>query len=106
MSRFIQSTQHLRTIMQLLRDSSVRIRVEAFHVFKLFVANPKKPPEVTQILAMNRDKLLDFLDTLGESSEGDAPAGEQQGDSEQRTLLDEKRSIIAVIESLQPVPPP
>jgi len=30
-----------------LIDKSKNIQFEAFHVFKVFVANPRKPPEVT-----------------------------------------------------------
>lgn len=44
--KFISSKENLKTIMLLLRDKSPAIQFEAFHVFKVFVANPKKPPEV------------------------------------------------------------
>lgn len=44
--KFISSKDNLKTIMLLLRDKSPAIQFEAFHVFKVFVANPKKPPEV------------------------------------------------------------
>jgi hypothetical protein len=33
--------------MNALRDRSRSIQFEAFHIFKIFVANPNKHPEVT-----------------------------------------------------------
>jgi calcium binding protein 39 len=48
-------------MMNLLRDTSANIQFEAFHVFKVFVANPKKPEAICQILINNRDKLIAYL---------------------------------------------
>ncbi|XP_066357397.1 putative MO25-like protein At5g47540 isoform X3 [Miscanthus floridulus] len=61
MMRYVSSKEHLMIQMNLLRDESVAIQVEAFHVFKLFVANQEQPPEITSILRANRSKLLRFL---------------------------------------------
>lgn len=36
-------------------------RLEAFHVFKIFVANPKKTDKVERLLIKNKDKLIHFL---------------------------------------------
>ena len=47
--------------MKLLRDERKMIQYEAFHVFKVFVANPKKSKDVKKILLKNREKLLRFL---------------------------------------------
>lgn len=49
-------------MMNLLRDKSRNIQFEAFHVFKVFVANPQKPAEIMSILSKNREKLLTFLE--------------------------------------------
>ena len=38
------------------------MQFEAFHVFKVFVANPRKPDDVKQILVANRDKLIAYLE--------------------------------------------
>ena len=48
-------------MMNLLRDTSANIQFEAFHVFKVFVANPKKPEAISQILVNNRKKLIAYL---------------------------------------------
>lgn len=61
MTRYIASTENLRLIMEALRDKSKNIQFEAFHVFKVFVANPHKPPAIASILRRNKDKLLRFL---------------------------------------------
>ncbi|XP_062208828.1 putative MO25-like protein At5g47540 [Phragmites australis] len=61
MARYVISKEHLMVLMNLLRDQSKVIQVEAFHVFKLFAANQNKPPEIVSILRTNRSKLLRFL---------------------------------------------
>lgn len=47
--------------MNLLRDKSRNIQFEAFHVFKVFVANPNKTRQVQEILQKNKERLLKFL---------------------------------------------
>ena len=64
MMRYITSKDNLKDIMLLLRDTSEAIQFEAFHVFKVFVANPKKPPEITRILLNNRSKLIAYLENF------------------------------------------
>ncbi|CAB3411393.1 unnamed protein product [Caenorhabditis bovis] len=61
MNKFITSPENLKTIMELLRDKRRNIQYEAFHVFKIFVANPNKPRPILDILNRNRDKLVEFL---------------------------------------------
>ncbi|KAG5436962.1 hypothetical protein PCANB_001372 [Pneumocystis canis] len=61
MTTYIQSSENLKLIMNLLRDKSRNIQFEAFHVFKVFVANPNKTKQVSSILIRNKDKLLVFL---------------------------------------------
>jgi calcium binding protein 39 len=61
MFNYVKSKQQLMLVMNLLRSSSRTIQHEAFHVFKVFVANPKKPADIRAILISNREKLLRFL---------------------------------------------
>ncbi|KAK4588580.1 hypothetical protein RGQ29_019548 [Quercus rubra] len=58
MTRYVSSRDNLRILMNLLRESSKTIQIEAFHVFKLFAANQNKPPDIISILVANRSKLL------------------------------------------------
>ena len=61
MTLYISSADNLKLMMNLLRDRSKNIQYEAFHVFKVFVANPNKPPAVLDILKRNQERLLQFL---------------------------------------------
>ncbi|KAG8483249.1 hypothetical protein CXB51_022190 [Gossypium anomalum] len=58
MKRYILEVRYLKTMMTLLRDSSKNIQISAFHIFKVFVANPNKPREIKIILAKNHEKLF------------------------------------------------
>jgi calcium binding protein 39 len=70
MTRYIANEANLKMMMNLLRDKSKNIQFEAFHVFKVFVANPKKPPQIESILRRNKDKLLVFLRNFHNDKEG------------------------------------
>jgi len=61
MTRYISCPDNLKLMMNLLKDKSRNIQFEAFHVFKVFVANPNKPRPIADILLRNKDKLVDFL---------------------------------------------
>ena len=76
-------------VMHLLRDTSPHITLDAFHVFKVFVANPNKPPDVVKILHDNKVKLCRYLTTLHQERE--------ESDTQFR---DEKALIVATIEGL------
>ncbi|KAJ4755579.1 Calcium-binding protein 39-like [Rhynchospora pubera] len=62
MMRYVSSKDNLMILMNLLRETSKNIQMEAFHVFKLFVANRNKPPEIVTILVTNKSKILRLLD--------------------------------------------
>ena len=70
MTRYIANEANLKMMMNLLRDKSKNIQFEAFHVFKVFVANPKKPPQIESILRRNKEKLLVFLRDFHNDKEG------------------------------------
>lgn len=60
MTRYVESDANLKLCMNLLRDDRRMINYEGFHIFKVFVANPKKSPSVLRILVNNKEKLLKF----------------------------------------------
>ncbi len=91
MTAYVDRGDHLQLIMKLLRDDRKMIQYEAFHVFKVFVANPKKSDAVRNILIKNRDKLLKFLPRFLED----------RTDDDQFT--DEKSYLVRQIEEL-PMP--
>ncbi|XP_072034243.1 LOW QUALITY PROTEIN: calcium-binding protein 39-like [Amphiura filiformis] len=61
MTKYISNPDNLKLMMNLLKDSSRNIQFEAFHVFKVFVANPNKTKPILDILLKNKEKLVDFL---------------------------------------------
>lgn len=66
MVQYVADPANLVLMMNLLKDPSRSIQFEAFHVFKVFVANPNKTPPIVEILANNRDKLLKYLSDFHE----------------------------------------
>ncbi|THH20622.1 hypothetical protein EW146_g756 [Bondarzewia mesenterica] len=113
MTRYIANEANLKMMMNLLRDKSKNIQFEAFHVFKVrflysyvrtrkqlmavivggymvvqvFVANPKKPPQIENILRRNKDKLLIFLKNF-------------HNDKDDEQFTDEKQFLIVQIQGL------
>ncbi|GJJ12476.1 hypothetical protein Clacol_006718 [Clathrus columnatus] len=87
MTRYIGNEANLKMMMNLLRDKSRNIQFEAFHVFKVFVANPKKPPSIENILRKNKEKLLVFLKGF-------------HNDKEDEQFSDEKQFLVVQIQGL------
>merc|ERR1712012_533695 len=71
MMRYINDPEHLKLMMILLQGRSKIIQIEAFHVFKVFVANPRKSKQVLDILTKNKEKLIDFLQSFQKDKEGE-----------------------------------
>ena len=46
MTRYISNPDNLKLMMNMLKEKSRNIQFEAFHVFKVFVANPNKPKPI------------------------------------------------------------
>lgn len=61
MCRYVESGENLKLIMWQLKDDRRMVQYEAFHVFKIFAANPNKSVEVQKFLIMNKQRLLKFL---------------------------------------------
>lgn len=89
MIRYVSNRSNLIAIMILLRDASAHITLDAFHVFKIFVANPNKPPEIVRILTENKVKLVKYLSGLHKEKE--------ENDEQFR---DEKALVLATLEAL------
>ncbi|XP_026407546.1 putative MO25-like protein At5g47540 [Papaver somniferum] len=89
MMKYVCSKDNLRILMNLLREQSKNIPLEAFHVFKLFAANQNKPPEIVDILVANRSKLLRFF-------------SEFKIDKEDEQFEADKAQVIKEIVALEP----
>ncbi|KAK1063748.1 Hym1p [Friedmanniomyces endolithicus] len=61
MTRYVDRGDNLKLIMYQLKDDRRMVQYEAFHVFKIFAANPNKSYEVQKFLIMNKQRLLKFL---------------------------------------------
>lgn len=95
MMKYVDSGEHLKICMKLLKDDRKMVQYEGFHVFKVFVANPNKSVAVQRILINNRDRLLKFLPRFLED----------RTDDDQFT--DEKSFLVRQIELLpkEPIEP-
>jgi len=88
MTRYISNSSNMKLMMNLLREQSKSIQFEAFHVFKVFVANPNKPKPVMDILLKNKSRLVTFLEQF-------------QNDREDDQFKEEKQYLIKQIQSLE-----
>ena len=91
MIKYIKNRKHLRRVMLMLRDPHPAIQYEAFHVFKVFVANPSKPPEVVEVLLANRNKLVEYLRNF-------------QNDRDDEMFNEEKALLIDTLENKLSLP--
>uniref|UniRef100_A0A7S1TID2 Uncharacterized protein n=1 Tax=Compsopogon caeruleus TaxID=31354 RepID=A0A7S1TID2_9RHOD len=87
MTRYISSPDNLKLIMNLLLDSRKNIQYEAFHIFKIFVANPKKSPPVHTILRKNKDRMIAYLSDF-------------LTDRDDEQFQDDRQVILAEIENM------
>lgn len=89
---YVTNEHFLQIHMNLLRDDSKSIQFDAFHVFKIFVANPKKPPRVHSILYRNRDRLLKLLATITSKA------------ADETVVAEDLRVVVTVIAALEAPP--
>lgn len=89
MKRYILEVRYLKTMMALLKDSSKNIQISAFHIFKVFVANPHKPREIIELLARNHKELLRLLNKLPADKGGD----DEQFEEEKELIIEEIQRV-------------
>jgi len=92
MTKYISSPDNLKLMMNMLKDNKRNIQFEAFHVFKVFVANPNKPKPIMDILLRNQEKLIDFLSKFHTDR------------TEDEQFNDEKAYLIKQIKELKEAP--
>ena len=95
MMKYIGDKNNLKIIMQMLRHRQPLIQFEAFHVFKVFVANPEKPADVAEILSANKSKLITFLQTFQNEKDDEQFA-------EEKVMLIETLNRMPTIQILPP----
>lgn len=95
MTTYVNDVNNLRLVMTLMRNKSQNIKFEAFQIFKIFVANPKKTRPVEDTLIKNQVKLIDFLNNF--------KFPDQKKEDEQ--FNDEKKFVISKLSALTPLSP-
>lgn len=88
MIKYISDRENLKLMMTMLKDRSNAIQFEAFHIFKVFVANPNSPYPVKLVLWNNKKRLISYLKTF-------------QKDREDQQFMDEKVLIIEHLAALE-----
>ncbi|KAJ8028535.1 Calcium-binding protein 39-like [Holothuria leucospilota] len=88
MTRYINNPENLKLVMNLLRDKDDEVQFEAFHVFKIFVANPNKAQAIFDVLEKDKNKLLDLINQFHTHR------------TEDEQFNDEKNYLIAQIQEL------
>jgi calcium binding protein 39 len=91
MLAYVGEELFLRVHMKLLKDPSKFIQLEAFHIFKLFVANPRKPPRVMRTLLKNQVQLVRHVEALAHCRPDDPK------------LCDDIRVVVEKVQALEPV---
>lgn len=92
MLAYVSNEQYLPFHMNLLRENSKVLQVDAFHIFKIFAVNPQKPQRVQQILYKNRERLIKLIGTLKPIKREDA------------SFQDEQAAVIQALMHLEALP--
>lgn len=93
MMKYIEDRDNLKLMMNMLKNNSNAIQFEAFHVFKVFVANPKQTYPIKLVLWNNKKRLIDYLKKF-------------QKDREDPQFISEKELVIKHLEQItRPVEP-
>merc|ERR1711964_713168 len=78
MMQYINNKKNLQLMMRLLKAQSKAIQFEAFHIFKVFVANPNKNADILKILSQNKSKLIRFLSDFQKEKDDEQFINEKQ----------------------------
>ncbi|KAL7662874.1 Uncharacterized protein ABC855_g4372 [[Candida] zeylanoides] len=88
LNRYFDDTGNLKLVMILLSDRSKNLQIEGFHIFKFFVAKPKKSQKVLEILIKNKENFLALFRNFDVAHANDA------------NLVEERDYIIGEIQKL------
>lgn len=86
---YFDDARSLKIVMILLSDKLKNVQTEGFHIFKFFVAKPKKLPKIIDILAKNKDNFEHFFANFDVNNS--APG-----------LVEERDYILHEIQKLEP----
>jgi calcium binding protein 39 len=88
MVQFVAKEEYLKAILILLGNSSKVVQFEAFHIFKIFAANPNKTLKITKLLVQNYERIVKLLDHI------------EQDRAEDSEFRQDKNAVVAKLQSL------
>eukprot|EP00924_Labyrinthula_sp_SR-Ha-C_P014421 snap_masked-scaffold_20-processed-gene-5.88-mRNA-1 protein AED:0.30 eAED:0.30 QI:0/-1/0/1/-1/1/1/0/435 len=88
MIQYIGDKDNLILIMKIMRRKEPSIKLEAFHVFKIFAANPNKTKIILEILFKNKEKLIRYLSSVTTAKD-------------EEMFNDERNLVIKALENLK-----
>lgn len=71
MKKYVANWMNLKEVILLMSASSTNLQFEAFHVFKVFTANPEMEPRVRTVLIKNKARLIDLLGSMDAKRHGE-----------------------------------
>lgn len=89
MIQFVNRDAYLKPILVLLGNQSKVVQFEAFHIFKIFAANPNKPLKVSKILNQNHERIIKLLNQI------------EQDRLDDNEFRQDKNAVVAKLEALE-----
>ena len=89
MIHFVGKEDHLKLVLVLLGNSSKVVQFEAFHIFKIFAANPNKTPKIVKMLSLNSDRIFKLLNII------------EQDRLDDNEFRQDKMAVVTKLQSLQ-----
>jgi len=89
MLKYVNDPDNLKLVMNALKGGKNQ-QIAVFHVLKIFISNPRKSTDVAEILALNKNKLITFLNKF-----------EKHRDKEDPRLDKDKESMLEKLNELK-----
>lgn len=84
--RFLEDVENLQLVMYLFNTQSKKVQYQSYSLFKLFVINPRRSPQITSALKKNKNRLISFIQVI-----------QMEDDPE---LEDERNRVVSTIAGL------
>ena len=89
MIQFVGKDEYLKPILVLLSNQSKVVQFEAFHIFKIFAANPNKTVKISKLLTQNHDRILKLLTQI------------EQDRLDDNEFKQDKNAVVAKLEAVK-----
>lgn len=71
MMKYVNHMQCFKVMTALLCGRKAATRLDAYHIFKIFILNPRKSPEIIKFALLKKKKILEALDKITPTPEVD-----------------------------------